>query len=228
MTDRIRLTPPAGATMPTRRSALGLLGAGAMLFGIDGMPVAARGNDGADSVLNEAAVLRDPDIPVAGNPKGDITIVEYFDYQCPYCRKLMPDLDAVVKEDGKVRMVFKDWPILGPASVYASKLVLATRYQDKFIEAHDALMALDVKLTEDGARQQLAKAGVDVDRAVKDMQTNQDAIAAILKRSDEQATAFGFQGTPAFIIGKFRVPGPLTKQQFGQAIADARKAAKKK
>jgi protein-disulfide isomerase len=228
MTDRIEPTPSAGVLVPTRRRALGLLGAGAVLLGLDGAPMAALGKDGDEDVLNEAAVLRDPDIPVAGNPKGDITIVEYFDYQCPYCRKLMPDLHAAVKDDGKVRMVFKDWPILGPPSPYASQLVLATKYQDKFVEAHDALIALDVKLTEDGVREQLAKAGVDVDRAIKDLQTNQDAIAAILQRTNEQATAFGFQGTPSFIIGKFRVPGPLTKQQFAQAIADACKAAKKK
>jgi protein-disulfide isomerase len=173
-------------------------------------------------------VLRDPDIPVAGNPDGDITIVEFFDFQCPYCKKLAPELNAAVKQDGKVRLVHKDWPILGPVSVYASRLVMATKYQNKFIEAHDALIGLSVKLTESGARDCLAKAGIDVDRAIADLQANQQAIVATLKRTDEQATAFGFNGTPAFIIGKFRVPGPLTQEQFGQAIADARKALTKK
>jgi protein-disulfide isomerase len=211
----------------TRRGALGLLG-GAMLLGAHGSALAAPGSDKDEDVLNEAAVLRDPDIPVAGNAKGDITIVEYFDYQCPYCRKLAPELRAAVKDDGKVRLVLKDWPILGPVSVYASRLAMATKFQGKFVEAHDALIGLDVKLTESGARERLAKAGIDVDRAIADLQTNQDAIAATLKRTDEQATAFGFKGTPAFIIGKFRVPGPLTKEQFGQAIADARKANAKK
>jgi protein-disulfide isomerase len=134
----------------------------------------------------------------------------------------------VVQQDGKVRMVFKDWPILGPASVYASRLALATKYQNKFVEAHEALISLDSKLTEAIVRDRLAKGGIDVDRAVADLQTNQDAIAATLKRTDEQASAFGFKGTPAFIIGKFRVPGPLSKEQFGQAIADARKAIAKK
>lgn len=218
----------SGAAMPTRRGALGLLGAGALLLGIDGAPVAALGKDGDETVLNEAAVLRDPDIPVAGNAKGDITIVEFFDYQCPYCRKLEPALRAAVKDDGKVRLVFKDWPILGPVSVYASRLALATKFQDKFVEAHDALISLDVKLTEPGVRERLAGAGIDVDRALRDMETNKATIDAILKRTDEQATAFGFGGTPAFIIGKFRVPGALTKEQFGQAIADARKANAKK
>jgi protein-disulfide isomerase len=217
----------SSSTATTRRSALGLLG-GAMLLGASGRAFAAPGSSDGDEVLNEAAVLRDPDIPVGGNAKGDITIVEYFDYQCPYCRKLSADLRAVVQQDGKVRMVFKDWPILGPASVYASRLALATKYQNKFVEAHEALISLDSKLTEAIVRDRLAKGGIDVDRAVADLQTNQDAIAATLKRTDEQASAFGFKGTPAFIIGKFRVPGPLSKEQFGQAIADARKANAKK
>ncbi len=212
----------------TRRRALGLLGAGALMAGLDIAPVAAIGQSDDDNVLNEAAVLRDPDIPVAGKADGDITIVEWFDYQCPYCRKLEPELQQAIRDDGKVRLVFKDWPILGPASVYASRLALATKFQGKFVAAHAALIGLDVRLTEPGARDRLARAGIDVDRALRDLEANQEAIAAVLKRSDAQATAFGFKGTPAFIVGKFRVPGALTREQFGQVIADARKAAKNK
>jgi protein-disulfide isomerase len=228
MTDRPASASHSGAAMPTRRTALGLLGAGAVMLGVDGAPVAALGKDSDESVLNEAAVLRDPDIPVAGNAQGDITIVEFFDYQCPYCRKLEPELRAAVKDDGKVRLVFKDWPILGPVSIYASRLALATKFQDKFVPAHDALIGLDVKLTEAGVRDRLGSAGIDVDRAVRDLDANKTVIDAVLKRTNDQATAFGFNGTPAFIIGKFRVPGALTKAQFGQAIADARKANGKK
>jgi protein-disulfide isomerase len=110
-------------------------------------------------------------------------------------------------------------------SVIAARLALAAKYQDKFIAAHDALIGLDVKLTEPGIRDRLAKAGIDVERAERDLETHQQAITAVLKRSNDQATAFEFRGTPAFIIGKFRVPGPLTRQQFAQAIGDARKAA---
>jgi protein-disulfide isomerase len=221
------IDPRPATYATTRRSALGLLG-GALLLGTQRGALAAPADGKEEDVLNEASVLRDPDIPVAGNAKGDITIVEYFDYQCPYCRKLAPDLTAAVKQDGKVRLVFKDWPILGPVSVYASRLAMATKYQGKFVEAHDALIRLDSRLTEDIVRDRLAKSGIDVDRAIADLQANQDAIAATLKRTNEQASAFGFNGTPAFIIGKFRVPGPLDKVQFGQAIADARKASKKK
>ena len=181
-----------------------------------------------DDVLTEALVLRDPEIPVAGNPAGDITIVEYFDYQCPYCRKLEPELRQVVHDDGKVRLVLKDWPILGPVSVTAARMALASKYQDKFIQAHDALIGVNSKLTEPRIRELLAGAGIDVDRLDRDLAANATSIDAILARNNGQATAFGFNGTPSFIVGKFRVPGVLTMAQFGQAIADARKAAVKK
>ena len=102
-------------------------------------PGPASGSE-SENVLTEALVLRDPDIPVAGNAAGDITIVEYFDYQCPYCRKVEPELRQVMHEDGKVRLVLKDWPILGPMSVTAARMALASKYQDKFAEAHDALI----------------------------------------------------------------------------------------
>ena len=202
----------------TRRQALGLLGTGAAAI-FPRRSLAQR-----DDVLTEALVLRDPDIPAAGNPAGDITIVEYFDYQCPYCRKLEPELRQVVQDDGKVRLVFKDWPILGPASVTAAHMVLASKYQDKFIQAHDALIAVNSKLTEARIREVLAGANIDLDRLDKDLASNSAAIDAVVSRNKDQAVAFEFRGTPSFIVGKFRVPGVLTMAQFGQAIADARKA----
>ena len=104
-------------------------------------------------------------------------------------------------------------------------MALACKYQDKFIQAHDALIGINSKLTEPRIRELLAGAGVDVDRASRDLETNAKAIDAILARNNDQATAFGFNGTPSFIVGKFRVPGVLTMAQFGMAIADARKAA---
>ena len=178
-----------------------------------------------DDLLSRASVLRDPEIPSLGNPNGDLTIVEYFDYQCPYCRKVEPELRQVVQDDGKVRLVLKDWPILGPVSVTASRMALASKYQDKFLAAHDALIGVNSKLTEPRIRELLGGAGVDVGRLDRDLSTNARAIDTILARNNDQATAFGFNGTPSFIVGKFRVPGVLTMAQFDQAIADARKAA---
>jgi protein-disulfide isomerase len=211
----------------SRREALALLGAGSIALGL-GMTAGPAWAEGEENVLSEALVLRDPEIPVAGNAAGDVTIVEYFDYQCPYCRKIAPELQQVVHDDGKVRLIWKDWPILGPISVVATRMALASKYQDKYIQAHEALIGVNSKLTEPRIRELLAGAGIDVDRLNRDLATNAKAIDAIVARNNDQATAFGFKGTPAFIVGKFRVPGILTMAQFDQAIADARKAAASK
>ncbi|HUN99561.1 MAG TPA: DsbA family protein [Bradyrhizobium sp.] len=209
----------------TRRKALALLGVGSAALAASAMPRSASADTDDDNVLTEALVLHDPDIPVAGNPSGDITIVEYFDYECPYCKKLEPELRQVVHDDGKVRLIWKDWPILGPMSIVATKMVLASRYQNKFIQAHDALMALNSRLTASRINEVLAGADVDMDRLKRDLAANEAAIKAVVVRNNDQATAFGFKGTPSFIVGKFRVPGILTMEEFGQVIADARKAA---
>lgn len=205
----------AGAT---RRGALGLIGAGIALLAAGG----ARAED--DNVLTEEQVLRDPDIPVIGNPKGDITIVEWFDYNCPYCRKLAPELRQVVQDDGKVRLVLKDWPILGPVSKVAARMALAAKYQDKFEAAHEAMISVNSRITEPRIAELLSGAGLDMDRLKKDLDANAKAIDAVLARNNEQAQAFGFNGTPSFIVGKYRVPGVLSIDQFEQVIADARKA----
>jgi protein-disulfide isomerase len=201
----------------SRRGVLSLMG-GAAVLGVAPQLVRAQGEP------TEAAVLRDPDNPVFGNPNGDISIVEWFDFNCPYCRKLEPELRQVVQDDGKVRLVLKDWPILGPVSVAASRMALACKYQGKYDKAHDAMIGVSSKLTEPRLPELLAAAGVDVDRAKKDLAANAKAIDGMLARNNETAEGLGFRGTPSFIVGKFRVPGVLTMDQFEQVIADARKA----
>src|SRR5271156_6562036 len=210
----------------SRREALALLGTGSAALGLVSRPAWADGDP--EEALTEAQVLHDPDIPVVGNPNGDVTIVEWFDYNCPYCRKLEPELRQVVHDDGKVRLIWKDWPILGPTSVVATRMALASRYQDKFIKAHEVLMGVSSKLTESRIKELLSGAGVDMDRLNSDLGTNAKAIDAVIERNKVQAEAFGFNGTPSFIVGKFRVPGILTMEEFGQVIADARKAAAQK
>jgi protein-disulfide isomerase len=218
MTALIDQARPAGRT---RRETLGLFGAGAAVLGLQIVPTSAFAQTG-ETVLTEALVLRDPTIPVAGNANGDITIVEYFDYQCPYCRKVEPELRQVVQDDGKVRLVLKDWPILGPVSVVAARMALASKYQDKFLAAHDALIGVNSKLTEPRIRELLSGAGIDVDRLDRDLAANTQAIDATLARNNDQATAFGFKGTPSFIVGKFNIPRALSMAEFEMAIADAR------
>src|ERR1700732_2896615 len=166
-----------------RRRALGLLGAGAAIAAFVSRPAFAEGDD--DKVLTEALVLRDPDVPVTGNAAGDITIVEWFDYQCPYCRKLEPELRQVVQDDGKVRLVQKDWPILGEVSVTAARMALASKYQDKYLAAHEALIGVNSRLTGLRIRELLAGAGIDLERLTRDLATNAKAIDAILARNND-------------------------------------------
>ncbi|MBS0536145.1 MAG: DsbA family protein [Proteobacteria bacterium] len=178
--------------------------------------------------LSTASILHDSDIPVLGNPKGDVTIVEYFDYRCPYCKKVSPVLQKLISEDRGLRLVFKDWPVFGDVSIYAARLVFAAKYQNKYTEAHEALITAQEKLTEANVQSMLTQAGVDVPRAQLDLETHRKEIDAVLARNHEQAMALGFQGTPGFIIGKFRVPGAMDEKNFRQAIAESRAAAKKK
>jgi len=202
----------------SRREVLGVIGACAALGATPRTVLAAAREP------SEAAVLHDPDNPVLGNPDGDIAIVEWFDYNCPYCRKLEPELRQVVQDDGKVRLVLKDWPILGPVSVVAARMALACKYQNKYVQAHDALFGVSSRLTEPRIDEVLKDAGIDLDRAKHDLDANGKAIDAILARINAQAEGLNFRGTPSFIVGKFRVPGVLTMEQFAQVIADARKA----
>ncbi len=181
-----------------------------------------------DDVLSRDSVLRDPDIPSLGNPKGNLTVVEYFDYQCPYCKKMAPELAQLVRQDGNIRLVLKDWPVFGVISTSAAEMALAAKYQNKYAEAHDALIGADTKLTEASISELLAKAGVDVAVATADLQTHQKSIEDLLARNDAQAEAFGFDGTPGFIVGTFRVPGVVDMKVFKQIVADARALAKKK
>jgi protein-disulfide isomerase len=209
------------------RAAFSIIGACLMAVAIATLSVAAFG-EGFDDTLSRDAVLRDPEIPVLGNPQGDLTVVEYFDYQCPFCKKLAPQIAQVVRDDGKIRLVLKDWPIFGAVSKSAAQLALAAKYQNKYQEAHDALISAKEKLSDVNIAELLTKAGVDVEKARQDLQAHEKTIDDLLARNDKQADAFGFQGTPGFIVGFFRVPGVVEMKVFKQIIADARAAAKKR
>jgi protein-disulfide isomerase len=179
-----------------------------------------------DDPLSRDRVWNDPDIPALGNPAGDLTIVEYFDYQCPVCKQVHPDLMRVIAEDGKVRLVSRNWPIFGAVSAHAARMALAAKYQGKYVQAHEALFTAKRRLSETVARQLLDAAGVDTMRAARDLAANRAAIDAVLARNQAQAVAFGFLGTPAFVVGKFRVNVGLSAENFKRVIADARAAEK--
>ncbi len=201
----------------TRRSALLVLGGAALAA-----PVLSRSAYAANADVTKEMILNDPAAPVAGNPKGDLTIIAFLDYNCPYCKKCEPDLDRVVKEDGKIRLVYKDWPVIWPTSINAAKMVLAARYQGKYDIAHHALMSIPGSRVEpDQMRQALQKAGVDMQRLDADMKSKASDIDALIKRNMAQADALGLQGTPTFLVGPF-MTSTLDYKGFKQVVADAR------
>ena len=203
----------------TRREALGLFGAGVGLLGAGVMsrPALAQGDD----VLTEALVLRDPDVPATGNLQGDINIVEWFDYNCPYCRKIAPEISQVVQDDGKVRMVLKDWPILGEVSKFGARMALAAKYQDKYMPAHEAMIGVSSKLTEPRIRELLDGAGIDMDRLNRDAATNAKAIDTILARNHDQASSLRIQGNA--VIHRRQVPRAGNPVHGGIRIGDRRR-----
>ncbi len=179
-----------------------------------------------DADTTPDAILNDPAAPVAGNPKGDLTIVTFFDYNCPFCKKSEPDLERLVKTDGKIRLVYKDWPILTEASITGAQLVLAAKYQGKYDVAHRALMSIPgPKIPADQMREAIRAAGIDMDRMDADLKTHADEIPALLRRNLAQAESIGLQGTPAYLVGQYKVTSALNYDGFKRVAADARARA---
>lgn len=180
-----------------------------------------------EDLLSREHIWNDTGIPVLGNADGDLTVVEYFDYQCPICKVVHPGLSRAIRDDGKVRLLSRGWPIFGGASVYAARMALAAQYQEKFAQAHEALFAAKGPLTEASIRALLSKAGIDSAKAADDLEVNRKTIDAALRRNAIQASGLGFLGTPAFIIGPYRVTGGLDAPAFKKAFADARAQSKR-
>lgn len=172
--------------------------------------------------LTAEDVLFDPDSPVLGNPEGDITIVEFFDYQCPYCKMNHPDLIDVVAEDGNIRLVMKDWPIFGSASIRASQLALGAVDVGAYEAANKALMATQGRLTEAGIEKVLRNAGLVPDALDTAYRTSRGKWDGLMTRNGAQAAQLGLQGTPAFIIGNTIYPGAMDRTALQEAVADSR------
>lgn len=174
------------------------------------------------SGIDVEAILNDPEAPMSGNPKGDVTIVAFLDYNCPYCKKAAPDLARLVKEDGRIRLVYKDWPVIAETSVYAAQRALAAAYQGAYARAHDALMATRGRLGREQITTAVKAAGIDMARLETDLNGHADKITALLRRNMAQAESLGLQGTPTYLIGPFRT-STQDYAGFKQVVADARK-----
>lgn len=156
-------------------------------------------------------------------PQFDVTIVEYMDYQCPYCRATHKPLKQLLAADHRIRVIFRDWPIFGPASEAAALAAIASKYQGKYVAMHDALMETPLPLNQEKIKAAARTAGVDWDRLQKDMTAHSDEIEDLFQRNDKQAQLLGLEGTPGFIIGEVQSFGGMTLAQLRKSVAVARK-----
>lgn len=182
-----------------------------------------------DSEITRDMIFNDPETPTGGNPNGDLTIVDFFDYNCPYCKAAAKHLEKVVKTDGNIRLVYKDWPILHPTSIIGARLALAAKYQGKYLPVHHALMDIPgYGVAQEKMIEATRNAGIDAAQLDSDMTAHADDIARLIKRNLNIAEAIGLQGTPGFLVGMFKVNEALNEQGFIRVVADARARQKAK
>ncbi len=168
-----------------------------------------------------AALLRGTGDPAAGNPEGDVTVVEFYDLRCPYCRRMLPVTADLLRQDPRIRLVLKDIPILGPGSVLGAKAELAAQRQGNLEKLRDALMTGSPTIEMETLRAAAQRVGLDWDRLQRDMAD--PAIQAHLDANLELARALEIQGTPAYVIGERMLPGAVTLAELQEAVAAARK-----
>ncbi|MET4897056.1 DsbA family protein [Sphingomonadaceae bacterium jetA1] len=172
--------------------------------------------------LSRKAVTDDPVAPKRGTPGYDVTIVEFFDYNCPYCRRMDPVLNSLLASDRKVRLVYRDWPIFGPASREAARAAIASQWQGRHTAFHAALLSSPARLDSAGIRAAAARAKVDWPRLQHDLTLHGAEIDALLARTNAIAEAVGFHGTPALIVGSQLVAGAVDLPSLRRIVATAR------
>jgi protein-disulfide isomerase len=166
------------------------------------------------------ALRNDPDSVVGGNPDGDVTVVEFFDYNCGYCKRSYPIVRKMLQDDDNIRLVYKEFPILGPVSLTASRAAIASRAQGKYKIFHNALMELRASLTEERLMQIAAEVGLDLDQLKEDMKAPE--VDKIIRRNHQLAQTLQINGTPTFIIGDNLAPGYIEMGQFQSMVEEAR------
>ncbi len=170
---------------------------------------------------NHEQLYKDHGSPFIGNENGDVTIVEFFDYNCGYCKKGFPELQKAADQDKNIKVIFKDFPILGPSSETASKWALAAEKQNKYFEFHTALMNHKGRL-DDAALEEIAK-GLGLDVAKLKADTQDTAVLMQIEKNRALARELGISGTPAFIVGDELMPGMVNAESLLDAVASQRK-----
>lgn len=158
--------------------------------------------------------------PIGGNPKGDVTMVEFFDYQCGYCKRAFPGVMEVINNDKNIKYVLKEFAILGEVSEVAARAALAAEMQGKYMDFHTALMTVRGRLSEDKIYKTAQELGLDLDRLKADMKS--DSVNKEITSTRELAKLLNITGTPAFIIGDEIMPGALPPEALIEAVKKQR------
>lgn len=169
------------------------------------------------------AIFNDPASWVGGNPDGDITVVEFLDYRCGYCRKAWQDVEELVKSDGNIRFVIKEFPILGEQSVVSSQFAIATRMvagDEAYKRAHDALISLRGDATPESMAQLAEELGLDAAAITAKMASPE--VMAVIEANHQLATALDLSGTPGFVIDQTLVRGYVPLDGMRQIVAGQR------
>ncbi len=170
------------------------------------------------------SIKKDKNLAFAGNPDGDVTVVEFFDFNCGYCKKAFEEVQSLLKDDKNVKVVFYDMPILGPSSLEMSKWALAAKKQGKYFEFHKDLMTHVGEKSEATLKEIADKAGLDVEKLMKDKASPE--IEAELQTHLQMAQTLGIQGTPGFLINEKIYRGYIPYDAMQQSIKEARAKAK--
>ena len=169
---------------------------------------------------NARKLYDDSNTPVAGNENGDVRVVEFFDYNCGYCKRVVGDVNKLIREDDGVKVIFKDYPILGPTSVMAAHWALASDKQGKYLEYHTALLEHQGRISDDVLESVAKDVGLDVEKLKADAQSEE--IKSQINENLELAQSMGITGTPAFIFEGEVFPGAIPYAAMQQAVKDAR------
>lgn len=200
-----------------------LILAAVLLAALAASPAEALAQAEAVTPAQVATIQRDMQISTVGPQQADVVIVEYLDYNCPFCKRMHPELQALQRADHRVRLIYKDWPIFGEISSYAAQAALAAGYQGKYAAAHDALIGHPTRLDSQAAvRRVLAAAGVDLSRLDKSLQDKRAQITAQLDRNAREARGLGLEGTPGFLINDRLVPGGMPMAALQAIVSQAR------
>jgi protein-disulfide isomerase len=171
----------------------------------------------------QRAILSHPGTPVLGSARAEITVVEYFDYNCPFCRKLAPTFRAFTEADRTAAVIYKEWPIFGGVSVYAARSALAANYQGKYLQAHDALISATRLAENDQVDEVLRSVGIDMPQLKKDARNHGASIDALLERNDTEARSLGLRGTPGVLVDRTLVSGISNLTDLRTAVSEVRR-----